>query len=325
MLTNIVDFLIIIPTYKRPGPLCKAIQSAISQTNVTKHIIVADDCPDGSAVEVVRQFPKVIYLKNPKPSGGWPGRVRNFAFDSAREMGIVAEYVHFLDDDDTVPHGHYDVVKEAFCSHPGIGVIFGLLRPFCEFSEDPGRRRRQELQLQDVRNWRIEASRFPWFYDQISATPKLPIVAQWLYRQHAIFGAEMFLCSGGTIRYEHVGELGGFPDIRITQDYFFYTDAIRKFGCLFLKRETAGYGVGDTGAVWNPLDLDGAAKTAHTNEWMQELRMRSRNFRAEMGYFMFYARKIIYRIGHVVLNRGVFPVLDRRGYFTDLYRITNPD
>ena len=325
MSADVLDFLVVIPTYKRQRPLRAAVKSALGQTGVTKQIIVADDCPNGSAEEVTRDFPEVIYLRNPKPSGGWPGRVRNFAFDASREMGIKANYVHFLDDDDTVPEKHYEIVKETFDRHPRIGVIFGVLRPFCEFSDDPVRRKRQELQLQEVRNWRVTAARFPWWYHQVGVALRLPVVTQWFYRQHAAFGIEMFLCSGGVIRNKHVIELGGFPDVRITQDYFFYTKAIRKFGAHFLQRETAGYGIGDTGAIWNPLDLTGEAKVAHTNEWMHELHTRQRQLRAEMGYLMYYMRKLIHRIGEVIFNRGMIPMLEYWGYFTDLHRLTNPD
>jgi glycosyltransferase involved in cell wall biosynthesis len=326
MPADTLDFLIIIPTHKRPAALREAIKSAFSQTDVTKQIIVADDDPDGSAAAVVRDFPQVIYLKNPKPSGGWPSRVRNFAFNSSRNMGIEAHFVHFLDDDDTVPVGHYAVVKQTFDQHPNVGVVFGILRPFCTFSDDPGRRKRQEQQLRDVRDWRVKAARFPWVYNQIGATLKLPIVTRWLYSQHAIFGPEMFLCSGGVIRHEHVVELGGFPeDVRITQDYYFYTAAIRKFGVLFLKRETAGFGVGDPASMWLPLELDEKAKVTHTNEWRKEIRLRQRKFRSEMGYFAYYAWNIIYRVQMIVLDHVVIPALDRRGYFTNLYRLTDPD
>jgi len=326
MSTSTLDFLVIIPTHKRPGSLRKAITSALSQTDITKQIIVADDCPDGSAAEVVRNFPQVIYLKNPNPSGGWPSRVRNFAFNSSRAMGIEARYVHFLDDDDTVPAGHYAVVKQAFNQHPNIGVVFGILRPFCMFSDDLDRRKRQEQQLQDVRDWRVKTARVPWIFHQIDATLKLPMITQWLFSQHAMFGPEMFLCSGGIIRHEHVVALGGFPEnIRITQDYYFYTAAIRKFGALFLKRESAGFGVGDPGSMWLPLELNKEAKAAHTREWKKEMRLRERNIRAEMGYVAYYARYITYRVPMVVLNRVVIPALDHRGYFENLYRLTDPD
>ena len=320
-----LDFLVIIPTYKRPGPLRAAIKTALDQAGVTKQLVVADDCPDGSAADVVQEFPEVLYLRNPQPSGGWPGRVRNFAFNETRDRGISAHYVHFLDDDDTVPDEHYAAVKQVFDSHPATGVVFGILRPFCTFSDDPEYRARQERQLREVRNWRFNAGRFPWIYARIGMTLGLPAVTQWLYRQHAMFGPEMFLCSGGVIRYANILDLGGFPDIKITQDYFFYTEAIRRFGACFMIRESAGYGVGDPAAVWNPLDLQGAAKTEHTAVWSQELRIRQKAFQAEMGLPVYYARKLVYNLINIVLTRGFIPVLDRRNYFADLYHLTDPE
>jgi glycosyltransferase involved in cell wall biosynthesis len=271
---ELVDFLVIVPTHKRREQLRTALRTIFAQTGITKKVIVADDCPEGSAEDVVIKFDDVIYIRNPLPSGGWPGRVRNFALKVSQEMGIKAAYVHFLDDDDTVPEGHYALVKDAFAKNPRIGVIFGVLRPFCVFSENPNRQKRQYQQLKNIRNWRREAGRFPWLYQKISSTLGLPFVTYWLLALRARFGPEMFLCSGGVIRYEHVLELGGFPDIRITQDYFFYTEAIIKFRAMFLGQETAGYGVGDAGAIWNPLSLPGKAKLAHVNEWKQDLAYR---------------------------------------------------
>ncbi|HEY1313086.1 MAG TPA: glycosyltransferase, partial [Steroidobacteraceae bacterium] len=108
MTTNITDFLVIVPTYRRPEFLAAALRSALSQSGVSKQIIVVDDCPDGSAGPIVASLdPAIIYLKNPHPSSGWPARVRNYGFDTSLQMGIRARFVHFLDDDDTVPDGHY--------------------------------------------------------------------------------------------------------------------------------------------------------------------------------------------------------------------------
>ncbi len=150
-------------------------------------------------------------------------------------------------------------------------------------------------------------------------------MTQILMRQHALFGPEMFLCSGGIIRYQHVRALGGFPDVRITEDYWFYTDAIRKFGGVFLKRASAGYGVGDSGALWNPLDPANAAKQAHTQEWMGILRARQRKYRAELGSALYYFLKVLFVGQRLTLRYVVMPLLDRRGYFNALYRLTSPD
>jgi hypothetical protein len=56
---------------------------------VSKRIIVVDDCPGwvGAADGTASIDASLIYLKNPHPSGGWPGRVRNFGFDAADPLG----------------------------------------------------------------------------------------------------------------------------------------------------------------------------------------------------------------------------------------------
>ena len=48
-------------------------------------------------------------------------------------------FIHFLDDDDLAPAGHYSAVKRAFESRPEIGVAFGQIEPF----GDPSRHREQ--------------------------------------------------------------------------------------------------------------------------------------------------------------------------------------
>ncbi|WP_428542783.1 glycosyltransferase family 2 protein [Rhodopila sp.] len=314
-----VDFLVIIPTHNRVIPLRAAIGSADAQTGVSKTIIVADDHPEATAHDVVRDFPEAIYMRNPVPTGGWPGRVRNLAFEQSRLMGIEADYVHFLDDDDTAPPNHYATIKQTFMEHPNIGVVFGVLRPFCAFSASPEVRQRQELQLQSIRQWRSTATRFPWLYQRLGT--RCPRLAKWLLDLHARFGSEMFLCSGGSIRYQSVIEIGGFPDIRITEDFVFFTQAIRRYGGWFLERETAGYGVGDSGAMWNPLDQDDVAKAAHSQEWSAQLTLRQKALKAEMGTARFYISKIAFRLGKKVITSLVIPTLDRRGYFRDLDRL----
>jgi glycosyltransferase involved in cell wall biosynthesis len=291
---------------------------------VTKQIIVADDNPDRSAAAIVKEFSDVIYLQNPTPSGGWPGRVRNFAFTHSLKHQLLSKYVHFLDDDDTVPEGHYAIVKDVFINNPKVGVVFGILRPFCNFSDDHETRQQQEAQLLQIQNWRMTAARYPWLYQQIGDAFRVPLIAKWLFRLHATFGWEMFLCSGGMIRHESVLELGGFPDVRITQDYWFFTEAIRKYGVLFLRRETAGYGVGDPHAVWNPLDLDAAARMKHTSEWTSEFNLRQRILQKEMGKSVYRISNIMFRIEMKFLNRLLIPILHRRGFFEPVYQLTDP-
>ena len=302
-MTEVADFLVIIPTFRRPQTLEAAILSAQNQVGVTKQIVVVDDSPEGSAEEIARSFPGVIYLKNPQPSGGWPGRVRNYGFEATRKMEIAAKYIHFLDDDDAVAEGYYATVKETFTKYRRIGVVFGILRPTCRYSDDPDIRKLQEQHLQNLGDWRIMVARQPWLYDSVATMVKIPAVRRWLFSLHAMFGPEMFLCSGGVVRHEHFIALGGFPDIRITEDFAFFTKAIRRFGVRFLKREAVAYGVGEAESLWTPLDLRGRAKMAHIKEFLETLRARQQQLQAELGESRYNLLKRIFSAEQSLLER----------------------
>ena len=106
-----MDISVIIATFRRPKELSEALASVLSQTGVSLEVVVVDDSPEGSAQEVVgnAQDPRVRYLRNPEPTGGFPSVVRNLGWPLAH-----GAFVHFLDDDDLVPEGHYAAVKAAF-------------------------------------------------------------------------------------------------------------------------------------------------------------------------------------------------------------------
>ena len=99
-----IDFSVVIPTFRRNRELAEAIASVQRQQGVTLEILVVDDCSTGGARTVVEALndPRVTYLQNPTPTGGVPSVVRNLAWP-----GASGSFVHFLDDDDLVPDGHY--------------------------------------------------------------------------------------------------------------------------------------------------------------------------------------------------------------------------
>src|SRR5262249_49360515 len=99
-----------------------------------------DDCPEATAQPVVESLndARVKYLRNPKPSGGVPSIVRNLGWPLAQ-----GDFVHFLDDDDLVPEGHYAAVKKAFQAHPEAGVVFGRVEPFGNAPEEQMRHERE--------------------------------------------------------------------------------------------------------------------------------------------------------------------------------------
>ena len=89
---------VVIPTYKRPDTLGRAIESVLNQTYNNIEIVVVDDNIRDSefhkkTLEVIRKYPSVIYLKTAGKTGG--GAARNFACRQAS-----GDYLTFLDDDD---------------------------------------------------------------------------------------------------------------------------------------------------------------------------------------------------------------------------------
>lgn len=92
---------VIIPTYKRPTFLARAVNSVLSQTYKEINVVVVDDNTEGDEFrketeKLMARFSgndKVIYLKHEKNKNG----------AAARNTGIkysTAEFIAFLDDDD---------------------------------------------------------------------------------------------------------------------------------------------------------------------------------------------------------------------------------
>jgi glycosyltransferase involved in cell wall biosynthesis len=84
---------VIIPTYNRPGMLCEAIESVLSQTYKDYEIVVVDDGSTDNTKEVVKKYGdklRYFYQNNQGPSAA-----RNQGVD--RSSGA---YLAFLDDDD---------------------------------------------------------------------------------------------------------------------------------------------------------------------------------------------------------------------------------
>jgi glycosyltransferase involved in cell wall biosynthesis len=189
-----VDFSVVIPSFRRPKPLGEAIASVLGQPGVSVEVIVIDDSPEASAEGVVAAIgdARVRYLNNPAPSGGWPSSVRNLGWPLAQ-----GDFIHFLDDDDIVPDGHYAAVKKIFAARPDVGVVFGRIEPFGDAPE---------AQLQQERA----------FFDDRARRARLCRLfgPRWGFTACMMFRRTLLICSAGVVRRECVERVGGH-DARI--------------------------------------------------------------------------------------------------------------
>jgi len=211
------DVSVIIPTRKRPELLAETIKSVRAQEGVTTEIIVVDDCPDSSAAPIAAAFEGVVYCRNPTVSQGRPAKVRNFGLTMA-----TGELVHFLDDDDIVPRGHYAAVKNAFADRPDVGVVFGAIEPFgtdafddlCSYFALAALRARRCALL----------------------GPRLGFSAVMFFRPI------LFVCGAAIIRRKCVYSLGGFDaNLPLYEDVEFYARAILSYGAAVLPRVSIRY------------------------------------------------------------------------------------
>jgi GT2 family glycosyltransferase len=266
-----IEFSVIVPTCRRPVELREAVSSALQQTGTTIEVFIVDDSPEGSARETVEAFqdPRLIYLRNPNPTGGVPSIVRNLAWPHAK-----GRFVHFLDDDDIVPYGHYLAVSQTFSSHPEIGVAFGRIEPFGNAPE---------AQLTHERRYFAVAAR--------KAAMSSRFGSRWGFVGRTLFDQALVVCSAAVLRRECVRELGGFdPAIRLMEDSDFFLRATRKFGAYFMDRVALRYRIGSPSLLHSP-NPEGSQR-----QFQRDGRRRMQDkYRDEHGTLEFYALAVFSR------------------------------
>lgn len=279
-----IDISVVIPTFRRPQQLAEAVASVLGQTDVAVEIIVVDDSPEASALAVVAGLrdARVQYLKNPAPTGGVPSAVRNMGWPLAQ-----GTYIHFLDDDDIVPDGHYAAVKKIFLSHPEVGVVFGRIEPF---GDAPAAQMRHE------RAFFADAARRAQWCSRFG--PK------WAFTACMVFRRTLLICSAGVLRRTCVQQVGGFdPRIRIGEDAAFYARAFRQCGAYFTDRVSLNF------RVSNPSLMHSIAPDQTEAQQLRVARQLTHDrYRAERGSLEFYMLK---GFAHTVL-RGHEAVQARR-------------
>ncbi len=105
-------FSVIVPTYKRPRYLKRAIHDVLKQSMQDFELIVVDsDSGEGSAIKTVQLFSdtRITYIQRETP--GSPAKTRNTGAQNAK-----GAYLAFLDDDDEwspeTLQNYYDVIKK---------------------------------------------------------------------------------------------------------------------------------------------------------------------------------------------------------------------
>ena len=270
-----IDISVVIPTFRRPELLREALASVLNQPGVTMEVLVVDDCPDGSAcaiVEAVRDS-RVSYIRNPRPTGGKPSMVRNLGWP--RTTGT---FVHFLDDDDIVPDGHYSAVKAAFERHPGVGLVFGQIRPFGICPQE---------QLEHERRFFAAAAR---------NAVRCSAFGRWgrklAFAGRILFGPAMLVCSAAVVRRDCIARVGGFnSDMRLIEDTDFFLRVARTSGVHFMDRITLHYRIGSPSLMHSPDPLP--AQRAAELEGDRHLRGK---YRKDHGMLEFFALRVAARL-----------------------------
>jgi glycosyltransferase involved in cell wall biosynthesis len=266
-----VDISVIIPTFRRQRQLAQTLASVLGQSGVTLDVLVVDDCPDGSARGVVEGIrdPRITYLRNPSPSGGVPSIVRNLGWPLAS-----GAYIHFLDDDDIVPDGHYATVKSAFESHPRVGLVFGHVAPFGDCPEQ---------QLRDERRYFAEAARH--------AKRCARLGRRFGFTGWMLFRSALLVCSGGVVRRDCVVQLGGFdPRVRLMEDAEFYCRVMRTCGALFLDRVSIHYRIASPSLMHSPTPSAEQRRLEREGH-----RLMWKNYRRDHGRLEFLALGLLTR------------------------------
>lgn len=268
-------FTIIIPTFRRPVQLRQAAISVLAQRDVDLQVIIVDDSLEGSAREVVESLnnSRVYYVLNPNPTGGVPSIVRNIALCDAK-----GDYIHFLDDDDIVPGGHYSTVQRVFGENPGIGMVFGRIEPFGDCPTE---------QLDHEKRYFGDAAR--------KAIACQLFGRRWGFTSEMLFGRAMLVCSAAVFRRECVVALKGFdPTIRLMEDADFNIRMMREFGAIFIDQKVLNYRIGSPSLMHNPNP--NAAQLAEEREGRTKFRNKYRETKGRIEFYTLFA------LCHVVLR-----------------------
>lgn len=258
---------VVIPTFRRHGPLREAIESALMQTDVDVEVIVVDDSPEGSAREMVLGLndSRVRFEQPAVPSGGRPGMPRNHG------AGLTTkEFVHFLDDDDRLAAGALSALTDALRAHPEVGVAMGVVKPF---GDNP------EALAHEEEYFRVGADALRRMRSRAQLTRLM------------LFGTTPLVNSSCMVRRACLPDIGGYsPVVKYVEDVDFYLRAIRRFGFVFVDRPVLEYRTGTPSLMHSLEDLS-VLRESYRNIYA--------NYRASFGRLDFLRMKIHAHLGRL--------------------------
>lgn len=129
---DVADVTAVMALYNGGDLVRESLDSIVAQTRVPRHIIVVDDGSSDHSPRLVADYAK-SYRGPAKIS---LLRQKNGGQGSARNAGAAAaktEYIAFIDQDDTWPVDHVEVLLESFVSRPDLGWVYS---DFCQIDAE---------------------------------------------------------------------------------------------------------------------------------------------------------------------------------------------
>jgi glycosyltransferase involved in cell wall biosynthesis len=115
----------IIPVYNRPQMLIEAVDSVLAQTYRSIEIIISDDGSGDETRRVIREMaqthPNVIRFVLNNNRGAGPAR------EAGRQLAR-GEFIQYLDSDDRLLPGKFEVQVKALRERPDCGAAYGYIR-----------------------------------------------------------------------------------------------------------------------------------------------------------------------------------------------------
>ncbi|MCV7319858.1 hypothetical protein AWB99_02080 [Mycolicibacterium confluentis] len=116
----VAEILVVIPTYRRPEGVKRAVASALAQTRDDLAVIVVDD---GGGLPGDLPVDPRLHAVSLRRNTATLGLVRNVAIHLAE-----SEYIAFLDDDNVWTPDHLNAALCALEADPGLGGVYTTLR-----------------------------------------------------------------------------------------------------------------------------------------------------------------------------------------------------